>query len=93
MFEEVGTTIDGDMIINVGPQHPATHGVLHLVITLNGETIKKLSHTWDLFTALLRKCVKAFPTVNSFMLPAGWIISQPILIIMPVLCVWRRDYK
>lgn len=27
------------MIINVGPQHPATHGVLHLVITLNGETI------------------------------------------------------
>jgi NADH-quinone oxidoreductase subunit D len=29
-------------IINVGPQHPATHGVLHLVITLNGETIKKV---------------------------------------------------
>ncbi|MDQ3844843.1 MAG: NADH-quinone oxidoreductase subunit D, partial [Bacteroidota bacterium] len=26
----------------VGPQHPATHGVLHLVITLNGETIKKI---------------------------------------------------
>ena len=25
-----------------GPQHPATHGVLHLVITLNGETIKKV---------------------------------------------------
>src|SRR6195952_6141103 len=32
----------GDMIVNVGPQHPATHGVLHLVITLNGETIKKV---------------------------------------------------
>ena len=32
----------GDMVINVGPQHPATHGVLHLVITLNGETIKKI---------------------------------------------------
>jgi NADH-quinone oxidoreductase subunit D len=32
----------GDMVINVGPQHPATHGVLHLVITLNGETIKKV---------------------------------------------------
>lgn len=35
-------TAEGDMIINVGPQHPATHGVLHLVITLNGETIKKV---------------------------------------------------
>lgn len=42
MFEEVGTTTEGDLIINVGPQHPATHGVLHLVITLNGETIKNV---------------------------------------------------
>lgn len=33
---------EGDLIINVGPQHPATHGVLHLVITLNGETIKNI---------------------------------------------------
>ena len=31
-----------DMVINVGPQHPATHGVLNLLITLNGETIKKV---------------------------------------------------
>ena len=40
MIEELGTTPDGDLIINVGPQHPSTHGVLHLVITLNGETVK-----------------------------------------------------
>ncbi len=34
---------EGDeLVINVGPQHPATHGVLHLVITLNGEIIKKI---------------------------------------------------
>ncbi|MEI2748561.1 MAG: NADH-quinone oxidoreductase subunit D [Ferruginibacter sp.] len=42
LFEEIGTTNEGDIVINVGPQHPATHGVLHLVITLNGETIKKV---------------------------------------------------
>jgi NADH-quinone oxidoreductase subunit D/NADH-quinone oxidoreductase subunit C/D len=30
---------EGTFTINVGPQHPATHGVLHLVITLSGETI------------------------------------------------------
>jgi len=42
MVEEIGTTTEGDLVINVGPQHPATHGVLHLVITLNGETIKKV---------------------------------------------------
>ena len=34
--------VEGDLVINVGPQHPATHGVLHLVITLNGETVKKV---------------------------------------------------
>jgi len=42
MVEEIGRTTEGDLIINVGPQHPATHGVLHLVITINGETIKKV---------------------------------------------------
>src|SRR3954462_8651338 len=31
-----------DLVINIGPQHPATHGVLHLVVTLNGETVKKV---------------------------------------------------
>src|SRR5919197_2494860 len=31
-----------DLVINVGPQHPSTHGVLHLIITLSGETIKKV---------------------------------------------------
>lgn len=35
-------TPEGYMVINVGPQHPATHGVLHFVITLDGETIIKL---------------------------------------------------
>ena len=42
MREELGTNDQGDMIINVGPQHPSTHGVLHLIITLHGETIKKV---------------------------------------------------
>ena len=32
----------GELVINIGPQHPATHGVLHLVVTLDGETIKKV---------------------------------------------------
>jgi NADH-quinone oxidoreductase subunit D len=29
------------MLINVGPQHPATHGVLRLVMELDGETVVK----------------------------------------------------
>jgi NADH-quinone oxidoreductase subunit D len=42
MFQEVATTAEGDLVINIGPQHPSTHGVLHLIVTLNGETIKKI---------------------------------------------------
>src|SRR5215216_2131122 len=41
-YEEVATTEDGHLIINIGPQHPSTHGVLHIVATLNGETIIKV---------------------------------------------------
>ncbi len=29
-----------DMTLNVGPQHPATHGVLRVVVTLDGEMIE-----------------------------------------------------
>ncbi len=32
--------IQKDMLINVGPQHPSTHGVLRLVLTLEGEIIR-----------------------------------------------------
>ncbi len=32
--------LDGEhMLINIGPQHPATHGVLRLVLELDGETV------------------------------------------------------
>ncbi len=30
------------MLINIGPQHPATHGVLRLVVELDGETVVKV---------------------------------------------------
>ena len=33
-------TLEGEhMLINIGPQHPATHGVLRLVLELDGETV------------------------------------------------------
>ena len=37
--EDTGLKTD-EMIINMGPQHPATHGVLRLLLTLDGEIVK-----------------------------------------------------
>lgn len=31
--------LENEMVLNMGPQHPATHGVLRLLIRLDGETI------------------------------------------------------
>lgn len=33
---------EDDYVVNLGPQHPSTHGVLHFRIKLEGETIKKV---------------------------------------------------
>src|SRR5579871_3168151 len=38
MFERTG---DGTMVVNMGPQHPSTHGVLRVICELDGETIVK----------------------------------------------------
>jgi NADH-quinone oxidoreductase subunit D len=34
-----GTLRTEEMVLNVGPQHPATHGVLRVIVTLDGERI------------------------------------------------------
>ena len=33
---------EDDFVINIGPQHPSTHGVLRLETILDGETVKKI---------------------------------------------------
>lgn len=33
--------LENDMVLNMGPQHPATHGVLRLLLRLDGETVVK----------------------------------------------------
>ncbi|HTX67785.1 MAG TPA: NADH-quinone oxidoreductase subunit D [Thermoleophilia bacterium] len=39
-----GSEMDGlefnEVVVNMGPQHPSTHGVLRLVVTLDGELVK-----------------------------------------------------
>src|SRR3954471_14114125 len=39
---EFYTLRDGEMFINMGPQHPSTHGVLRVVLKINGEQVVDL---------------------------------------------------
>jgi NADH-quinone oxidoreductase subunit D len=34
--------LENQLVLNMGPQHPATHGVLRLLVSLDGETVLKV---------------------------------------------------
>lgn len=40
--ELVGGLKTDQVVVNLGPQHPSTHGVFRMVVTLDGETVLKL---------------------------------------------------
>lgn len=40
--EKVNIFEENDYIINIGPQHPSTHGVMHFRVALDGEIVKKI---------------------------------------------------
>ncbi len=43
-WESVADAVEDETLtVNMGPQHPSTHGVLRLVLDLDGETVTKLS--------------------------------------------------
>src|SRR5205085_6350478 len=58
------------MTVNMGPQHPSTHGVLNLVVQLSGETIVKADatigylHTGIEKTAEQKKWQQVIPLVE-----------------------------
>lgn len=49
-----------EYMINLGPQHPSTHGVLRLMLTLEGETIVKVEpHIGYVHRSIEKMCEKA----------------------------------
>ncbi len=48
-----------DYLINMGPQHPSTHGVLRLEVSLNGEDVKKVTpHIGYIHRSIEKMCEK-----------------------------------
>lgn len=47
----------GRMTINMGPQHPSTHGVLRLVLTIEGEIVRDVKPVIGyLHTGMEKEC-------------------------------------
>ena len=42
LITEIGEAKEERIIVNMGPQHPSTHGVLRLVLELEGETVTEV---------------------------------------------------
>lgn len=52
----------GDMLLNIGPQHPATHGTLRIACELDGELVILASPSWVTCTVATRSCARCAPT-------------------------------
>ena len=57
LVQEIGAAKEERVVVNMGPQHPSTHGVLRLVLELEGETVTEARagigylHTCLLYTS------------------------------------------
>lgn len=48
-----------EYFINMGPQHPSTHGVLRLILTIDGETVNKIEpHIGYIHRSIEKMCEK-----------------------------------
>jgi NADH-quinone oxidoreductase subunit C/D len=68
-----------EYIVNFGPQHPATHGVLHLRVSLDGEIIKKIDPNFGYIHRGIEKMCEAYTYPQLLHLPDRMdYVSGPI---------------
>ena len=54
------------LTMNFGPQHPAAHGVLRMVLELDGEIVERVVHILDCFTEEQKNLWRLEHTSKSF---------------------------
>ena len=79
-FEHQHKLFEADeYVVNFGPQHPATHGVLHLRVALDGEIIKKIDPNFGYIHRGIEKMCEAYTYPQILHLPDRMdYVSGPI---------------
>jgi NADH-quinone oxidoreductase subunit D len=62
-----------DMVLNMGPQHPSTHGVLRLELITDGEIVKEVIPHIGYLHRCFEKHAESLTYQQTIPLPTGWI--------------------
>lgn len=75
---EIYTLNEGEMLINFGPQHPSTHGVMRLVVKVRGEVIVDIDPVLGyLHRGIEKICENAtYTTVLTYVDPMDYLSSM-----------------
>jgi NADH-quinone oxidoreductase subunit D len=75
---EVYTLGDGEMLVNMGPQHPSTHGVMRIVLKVRGEVVIDLDPVLGyLHRGIEKLCENAtYTTVMTYVDPMDYMSAM-----------------
>ncbi len=75
---EVYSLAEGEMLLNMGPQHPSTHGVMRLVVKLRGEVIVDIDPVLGyLHRGIEKLCENAtYTTVLTYVDPMDYLSAM-----------------
>lgn len=65
-----------EMLLNVGPQHPSTHGVFRLVIKIDGEIIKEATPVIGYLHRGRKRSLRAYSIRKLSLIQIEWTIYQ-----------------
>jgi NADH-quinone oxidoreductase subunit D len=76
--EELYTLAEGEMLVNMGPQHPSTHGVMRLVVKVRGEVVIDIDPVLGyLHRGIEKLCENAtYTTVMTYVDPMDYLASM-----------------
>ncbi len=75
---DVYTLDEGEMLVNMGPQHPSTHGVMRLVLKVRGEVVVDIDPVLGyLHRGIEKLCENAtYTTVMTYVDPMDYLSSM-----------------